>query len=149
MSKSTPELTKERQEEFIRRFEEGDFTVEKTAELVGISRQCVYQWKRANPEFAVAIESLQEIGADATTEKIEQNIKEWAMNPTFKVGMVNFLAAMAWLKAHKPAKWNEKSFKFVDKRVTITRVETVKDYGKNITTREVRELPVGLDDNQN
>lgn len=139
MSKSSLVHTKERQEEFLRRLQEGDFVVERTAELIGVTKQCVYQWKKANPEFAVAMESLQETGNEGKTERIEQNIAMWAENPTFKVGMVNFLAAMAWLKAHKPGKWNEKSFRFIDKRVTISRIETVKDYGKGRAT-EVREL---------
>ena len=145
MSRSSLVHTQEKQEEFLRRLQEGDFVVEKTAELVGVTKQCVYQWKKANPEFALAMESLQETGNEGKTERIEQNIAMWAENPTFKVGMVNFLAAMAWLKAHKPGKWNEKSFKHFEKRETITRIETVKDYGGNVRTKEVRELSVGVE----
>ncbi len=55
--------------------------------------------------------------------------------------MVNFLAAMAWLKAHKPGKWNEKSFKHVQQDIIITRVEVVKDYGQKHIEAEVREIP--------
>ncbi len=143
MSKSSLIHTQEKQEEFIRRLQEGDYAIDKTAELVGVTRQAVYHWKRTNPDFALAVDSLQEEGHADKTERIEQNIAMWAGNPTFKVGMVNFLAAMAWLKAHKPNKWNEKSFKHVQQDVTITRVEVIKDYGKKHIEAEVREIPCG------
>ncbi len=74
MSKSSLVHTQEKQEEFLRRLQEGEYTVEKTAELVGITRQAVYHWKRNNPEFALAVDSLQEVGHDEKTEVIEQNI---------------------------------------------------------------------------
>ncbi len=141
MSKSSLVHTQEKQEEFLRRLQEGEYAVEKTAELVGVTRQAVYSWKRNNPDFALAVDSLQEVGHDEKTERIEQNIAMWAENPTFKVGMVNFLAAMAWLKAHKPNKWNEKSFKHIDQKITINRVEVIKDYGKKHIEAEVREIP--------
>ncbi len=141
MPKSTLIHTQEKQEEFIRRLEEGEYSVEKTSNLVGITKQTAYRWKRENPEFAIAVDALQEIENDGKTERIEENIAMWAENPTFKVGMVNFLAAMAWLKAHKPGKWNEKSFRHIEQRVTITRVEIVKDYGKHHIEAEVREIP--------
>ncbi len=147
MARSSLVHTKENQEEFLRRFQEADFVVERAAELIGVTKQCVYKWKKEYPEFAGVMEGLQETGNEAKTERIEQNIAMWAENPTFKVGMVNFLAAMAWLKAHKPGKWNEKSFKHIEQKVTITRVEVVKDYGRgHIVEAEVRELsPVEVD----
>ncbi len=141
MGKSSLEQTKVKQEEFLCRLQEGDYEIERTSELVGITKQTAHRWKRENLEFAAAVEFIQETGSDEKTEIIEQNISKWAMNPTEKVGMVNFLAAMAWLKAHRPGKWNEKSFKNIQQNVTITRIETVKDYGKRHIETEAREIP--------
>ncbi len=149
LARSSLVHTKENQEEFLRRFQEADFVVERAAELVGVTKQCVYKWKKEYPEFGAVMESLQETGNEAKTERIEQNIAKWAENPTEKVGMVNFLAAMAWLKAHKPGKWNEKIRHESKKEVQIVKIEYALSPGRQIKTvsaSEVKELSSGYTD---
>jgi hypothetical protein len=101
-------------------------TVGKIADVIGMTRKQIYVWLRDDKEFAKAFAVARMDSLDERVEMHEKQLEQWASDPTMKVGMVNFLAKMAWLKAHRPEKWNEKSFSKIEKTE------------KKITTIEVR-----------
>jgi hypothetical protein len=96
-----------------------------------MTRKQIYVWLRDDREFAKAFAIARADSLDERVEMHEKQLEQCASDPAMKVGMVNFLAKMAWLKAHKPEKWNEKSFSRIEKTE------------KKITTIEVR-LPSKL-----
>jgi predicted DNA-binding transcriptional regulator AlpA len=127
MSKATAEQTAENTKQVLVMADDKSLeTVTAIAEKFGMSRKQLYEWIKTDKEFARAFYLAREATLDEQIEESVKQLKEWGDNPEKKVGMVNFLAKMAWLKAHDPVKWNEKSFSKIEKTE------------KKITTIEVR-----------
>ena len=118
--------------------------------LIGIGERTGYQWLEKGEDdlesgnvgtvYAQYAQAIKKAEAEAEDKMI-------AVVRTAAVESKNWLAAMTWLERRHPDRWGRKDRTAItidhDKRVTITHVEVIKDYGQGgrIVESEARELP--------
>lgn len=100
---------------FLASLRETGGNVSKSCELAGISRVAAYDWRAADPSFAIEWETAIESGTDELEEEARRRALEGVKKPVFhkgeKVGFVNEYSdtlLIFLLKARRPEKYRER-----------------------------------------
>lgn len=108
-------LTPEKRDEFLTLLSE-TCNVTKSAQAIGISRQCAYDNRDADPAFASAWDNAIEEAVDLLEQEAQRRAFKGTQRPVFHQGKecgviqeYSDTLAIFLLKAHRPKKYRERS----------------------------------------
>ncbi len=98
--------------------------VSKTCELVCLSKNALYKWRDADPEFAAEWDAAIQRGADVLEDEARRRAVEGVLEPVFyqgqQCGVVRRYSdtlLIFMLKGAKPEKYRDREFAELDRRL--------------------------------